>query len=233
MSRANKIPCHVASRWDAGLAASVFVEWFSNAMRGSVRLSQRRLVARLLLITGLFAGSVGEMGFAQSVPIPDRGPPPSGAASGEERKSPALALGLSVGGTAVPLLLSAAVKDDPDHSTLAALGVTFGPSLGNYYAEHPARARRGLKIRGIGAGITGTGLVLSVAAVFGSETARDVARGTIGVGLGTVAVGAVYDIATAPLSAVEYNETHDLKAQVRPAVGARGEQVGLALEVEL
>ena len=160
--------------------------------------------------------------------IPDRGSPP-GAASGEERKSPALALGLSVGGTAVPLLLSVAERDDPDHAILAGLGVTFGPSLGNYYAEQPARARRGLKIRGVGVGITGIGLVLNVAAVFGSEMAREVARGTVAVGLGTVAVGAIYDIAKAPLSAIEYNETHGLTAQVTPVVGRRGEQVGLAL----
>ena len=112
-----------------------------------------------------------------------------------------------MGGTAVPLLLSVAGRDDSDHAILAGLGVTFGPSLGNYYAEQPARARRGLKIRGVGVGITGIGLVLNVAAVFGSEMAREVARGTVAVGLGTVAVGAIYDIATAPLSAIEYRTT--------------------------
>lgn len=55
----------------------------------------------------------------------------------------------------------------------------------------------------------------------------------MGVGLGTVAGGALYDIATAPLSAQECNEAHDLSAQATPVVGPQAKQVGLALSVRL
>jgi hypothetical protein len=155
----------------------------------------------------------------------------AGDSEAEEGKSPALAFGLSLGGTAMPLLASTLARESHDQAGLVALGFVFGPSLGNYCAEHPRRARRGQKIHGIGAGIVGTGLVLSVASVFGGERARTVVRGVTGVGLGTVAGGALYEIVTAPISAKEYNKAHDLNAQVAPAVGLRGEQVGLALRV--
>jgi len=134
-----------------------------------------------------------------------------------------------VAGTAVPLLVSGVGRGGVDHPFAAGVGIVLGPSLGNMYAENLMRVQRSLSIRGAGVSITGVGLVFGIASVFGDETARNVARGTIAVGLGTVAVGAIYDIATAPLSAIEYNEAHNLAARVTPVVGGRGEQVGLAL----
>lgn len=195
-------------------------------------IQHRRLIC-LFLLTGLLATGAGVRPASAQRPVPPEGDIPirAGDSEAEERKSPTLAFGLSLGGTVVPLLASMLATDAQDKAGLRALGLGLGPSLGNCYAENRRRVKRGLKIRGIGASVMGTGMVLGVASVFGGERAKNAALGVMGVGLGTVVGGAVYDIATAPLSAKEFNEAHDLTAQVAPTVGPRGDQKALALRV--
>lgn len=199
------------------------------------RSTWHRLFVCLLLLTSLLAVGAGVLPAPAQRPGPPEGERPVRGVGSEpdERKSPALALGLSLGGTAVPLLASTLETDAHDKAGLWVVGLGLGPSLGNAYAENRTRVTRALKIRGIGASVMGTGLVLGVASVFGGERAWNVARGVMGVGLGTVAAGAVYDIATAPLSAKEFNETHDLSARATPVVDPRAKQVGVALRVRL
>ena len=203
---------------------------FAHSLNRSPR---HRLLVCLFLLTGLLALDVGVRSVSAQRPAPPEGDIPirAGDSGADKRKSPILAVGLSLGGTAVPLLASAFAADTHDKAGLWAVGLSLGPSLGNYYAENRRRVKRGLKIRGIGASITGVGMVLMLGAVFGGEKAETVALWVTGAGFGTVAGGAAYDIVTAWDSATDYNEAHGLSAELAPAVGPRGEQVGLALQV--
>lgn len=199
------------------------------------RPTRRRLALCLALLAAVLVAGAGVLPAPAQQPVPPEGDRPVRGVSSEPsgRKSPPLALGLSVGGTAAPLLASMRATDAHDRAGLWAIGLGFGPSLGNVYAENRTRVTRALKIRGIGASVMGSGMVLGVASVFGGERAKTAALGVVGVGLGTVAGGALYDIATAPLSAKDYNEAHDLSAQATPVVGPQAKQVGLALSVRL
>ena len=203
---------------------------FAHSLHRTTRY--RRLVC-LLTLAGLLAAGGGVLPASAQRPAPPEGDIPirAGDSGADKRKSPILAFGLSLGGTAVPLLASAFAVDTRDKAGLWAVGLSLGPSLGNYYAENRRRVKRGLKIRGIGASITGVGMVLMLGAVFGGEKAETVALWVTGAGFGTVAGGAAYDIVTAWDSATDYNEVHGLSAELAPTVGPRGEQVGLALQV--
>lgn len=71
------------------------------------------------------------------------------------RKSPGLALGLSLIGTAAPLLLAAymgsTTVDDMTLPILMIGGAIAGPSLGQFYAASPTTGILGIVLRGTGA----------------------------------------------------------------------------------
>lgn len=197
--------------------------------------TRHRLLVCLLVLPGLLGAGTGvaPASAQRSDPVDvgttARTDPPRSVVSAE-RKSPGLALALSVGGTAVPLFAAGFLMDTDAGPPLLGVGSVIGPSLGNHYAENRRRAVKGFKIRAAGVTIIAEGMVVGLASPF-SESIGTAARVLIGTGLATMAVGAIYDIATAPISAKEYNRTHDVRARIAPAVEAQGEQVGLALHV--
>lgn len=199
------------------------------------RPTRRRLLVCLLLLPGLPGAGTGVLPALAQQPDPvevvatARTDTPRSVVS-VERKSPGLALALSVGGTAVPLFAAGFLMDTRAGPVLVGMGSVIGPSLGNHYAENRRRVIKGFKIRAAGATLIAEGMVIGLGAPF-SESIKTVALVLIGTGLATMTVGAIYEIATAPVSAKEYNRTHDVRARVAPAVDPSGEQVGLTLQV--
>lgn len=200
----------------------------------ALRPRMRQHCIGLALFVSFFAVGTGVLPVRAQQPLPEwRHVPPlcEGESSGDQRKSPALALALSAGGTAVPLVGAWSLRETRAGAFLGGAGIVFGPSLGNYYAENCRRARTGFTIRAVGVGITAVGLLYGLASFFSAN--RMTVRVLMGVGRATVAAGAIYDIITAPISAAEYNEAHGIRVGIAPTVGPQGTQVGLAFRVRL
>lgn len=145
------------------------------------------------------------------------------------RKSPGWALAYSLGGT---VLLT----------PLFGTGLIAGPAVGHFYAGNTRQAWTGIAVRS-GAALTfGTGVLLVAKStpkpVIGAEDpplgdwAGNVGVGLMGVGIGVGLGSLIYDIATAPGSAVEHNRRRGVQARVMPAVGPRGKQVGLSVRLQ-
>lgn len=149
------------------------------------------------------------------------------------RKSPTRAQLYSLGGTLVPVVLGAGMDKERDNIRIPlwTFGALIGPSLGHFYAENTTQALTGIGLRlgGSALGVLGFGAALS-ASLEGDGGGGGSALLLIG-GL-TVLVSGGYDIFTAGGAARDYNETYGLKAHVGPAVGPKGEQVGLSLQVQ-
>jgi hypothetical protein len=178
-----------------------------------------------LLLTGLLAA--GARACPASAQQPDTAEDdttglediPEGAASAE-RKSPARAVLYSASGT---VLLS-----------FILVGPIVGPAFGHFYAGDNTQAWRGIALRGGGAVLSlgfGIAHLGSMQTGGGSDAAEDGTLLGAKVALWGVFAHAVYDTITAWHSAKEYNESHDVRAQVAPTVGPRGEQVGVTLRV--
>lgn len=127
-------------------------------------------------------------------------------------------------------------------------GVIAGPAAGHVYANEGTQARIGMGIRS-GATLVG-GAALTVIAIevfantiafvflpFGSgdyepsRTSR-IAKG-VATGAGVVMGGSIlFDVATAPLSAHQYNEKNNFRVQVGPRVSPTFDQAGLAVHLQ-
>jgi len=133
-------------------------------------------------------------------------------------KSPGMALGLSLGITlgsiAASIAMVAAGIDTRDGGalvgagfTIGTLGLTFGPSVGHFYAGNVGRGiGMGFARLGVFAGGFGLG-VLSLASAFGGSEGAAVAFLVCSIGAGLTGVGlAIWDIATAPGAARRANK---------------------------
>lgn len=155
-----------------------------------------------------------------------------------DRKSPALAEGLSIGGTVTPMLVPFVLGPriggpvfSPGRRLVIGVvsvgsGLTFGPALGHFYAGNGARAWTGIGLRAVGSLVSP---VLFVASIFnGVGLAIAAVAGTL------ITVGsAAYDIGKASNSARQYNGRSGAQAQLAPIVGPEGDEVGLSLRVQL
>lgn len=156
-------------------------------------------------------------------------------------KSPILALGLSLGSTAVPIVLpilpQTAVGAEPD-GVLKPLGISFifggliaGPSVGHLYSAGYWQALIGSSIRALGT----TGLVVAnnqrFAGLGGQETGYNDGAVLLAFASSIALAGtAIYDLVTVWGAATDYNEARGLTAQVAPAVGPK--QAGLTLRLQ-
>jgi len=141
-------------------------------------------------------------------------------------KSPTTALALSAGVTAAGLGLFA--LGDHQHvdalSATGALVFAIGPTTGHIYAGQPLSAGLGVRALGMAASLGG---ILTLAGCGFDECHGGDA--TAGVGLfygGAIAfvAGGLYEIATAPSGAKDYNRRHGLAVTVVPT----GRGLGLA-----
>lgn len=180
------------------------------------------------------------------------------ASADPEAKRPAKAFLCSLGFTAGPVaggvLLLAIPFVTPEEwlpvtslvlipgPVLVAGGLLIGPSMGNLYAHDTRRGHAGIGIR-----VAGTGIVL-VATVAILVNAMGHAAGKLFVpfseeeftywkgwdmltlgGTALIASGALWNIASAPISARQYNERQLLRVSVRPHADLLGRSAGLTL----
>lgn len=176
-------------------------------------------------------------------------------------KSSALALALSVGGTAVPILIPTLGMETGLVVTSSFIGggAIFGPSLGHFYAPRPVgpyssarllsdtrgQAELGIGIRSFGTAIVGGSLLLAS----GVEDGVLIRRGPevedmqgellfmALTGALTVAASALLDIVTAygaPRNRDDepHDAAHNVRTRISPVVGAGSSQIGLSLTVQ-
>jgi hypothetical protein len=157
---------------------------------------------------------------------PPGGPPPSAPPPVAPHKSNGVAVTLSALGTVVPVAIALAgtrSSTDAAVDTLVVGGamVIFTPSAGEWYAGR--WATWGMAIRGLGA-ITFLGAAASCIDGCSDSTAR---TASIWGGIGLVAVGSIYDIATASRAVDHWNREH--APTVVPAVVKIGSGYGVGL----
>lgn len=152
-----------------------------------------------------------------------------------KRKSPGRALAYSLGGTIL-------------FAPLFGTGLIAGPAAGHFYAGNGGQAWIGIGIRSGALLTTGIGMALVWGSTQPTGFKDDPGGGTnpdppLGDGAGKAGIAlavvgaaallgsATYDIVTASGAAKKYNRSREVKAQVTPAVGPQGEQVGLSVRV--
>ena len=121
-------------------------------------------------------------------------------------------------------------------------GLVFGPAAGHRYARAQKRVNLGVGVRGTAVGVSG---VASLVMLFDgladvlvleypelSRTGR-VARGVLLGAMGVAAGSALFDIATAPLSAQRHNRSSSRRVRVVPHLGPYLDQIGVHLQVSL
>lgn len=131
---------------------------------------------------------------------------------------------------------------------LVVAGLIAGPAAGHFYANDRRQAGIGMGIRG-GAVLVGAvaSMIVAIDALLNTgelflfplrtesyepSRASRISRNVLaGAGV-AVALSALYDIATAPLSVHRYNETHDLSVRVVPEADPSLDQVGLRVQLE-
>jgi hypothetical protein len=136
-----------------------------------------------------------------------------------ELKNPDTALMLSLGGTAASVGMVLVGASSHDGGGLISAGVVSSlvtPSLGEWYAGKPLTA--GMGIRAASAVVTMVGIAESLECLDfeGSDTSchsDDSAGLLVAGGLIGYATGTIYDIATAPRAAREYNRAHAITVQ--------------------
>lgn len=187
---------------------------------------------KLGALTAATLVSLGALAHAQPSAPSERVAP-----STPQAKSPKAAVGLSVLGTVVPLLMIGTAVGLGDgtpegHMPLYLAGMTgtfIGPSIGHWYAGEVGTA--GLLGRGLGAGLIGVGAAMSLNCL-GSPDAScepDRAGEVIAVaGIALYAGSTIYDIATAGRAAKRWNLAH---VQVAPTLvgGAGHSTLGLGI----
>ena len=151
-----------------------------------------------------------------------------------DRKSPGWALTYSLGST---VLLA----------PLFGTGLVAGPAAGHFYAGNGGQAWTGIAIRSgayLTAGIGGVLVWGSIQPTFSGDGPPYDPKPPLGEGAGTAGIvlvsagvaallgSATYDIVTTWGAAKSHNQTHAVQAQVAPAVGPRGGQVGLSVRLQ-
>ena len=157
--------------------------------------------------------------------ITDPTPPPSTSADQNGDRSPAVALGLSLGGTAVAYgaLFAAAEADSEALGWVAFGGMIVGPSLGHFYAGEVGRGLGHSGIRLGAAGIFVAGAMVAFSDCFFTE--EDECEGSAGpaimIGGAVLGVGStIYSIVDAPRAARRANAAkHRVLITPAPVVG--------------
>jgi hypothetical protein len=183
------------------------------------------------------------LGYRLGVSEPETPP----AAAGDDYRSPTMALALSTLSTFVPIAVAAVAaipgSGAPCSATrcivapaIAALGITFGPSVGYAYAGEPLRAW-GMGALRLAVIAGGTAATLNVAlSCLGDDETPCPDKGNMKLLAATLFtasfVSAVYDIATVPNAVRRSNAQHRLtNLGLVPVVTRNGpaQQQGLAL----
>jgi hypothetical protein len=144
-------------------------------------------------------------------------------------RSPAAALALSLGGSvgSTVLFLGAVATLDRDAMHMANVVMVVVPSFGHWYANEPFSLGLGIRV------------VSGAAFAFALERSRHCGAGCSGGNNGIaagalagLAVGMIYDIATAPSAAESYNQRHGLRLTMAPTLlpARSGPGYGLALQ---
>jgi hypothetical protein len=180
---------------------------------------------------------------ARAEPPGMRAPTPPPKHTAPAHRSPALALGLSLGvtGAGFALSVAAASRHAPDPAPLMlAVGVTYiGPSIGRWYGGGSAAI--GLLTRAAGIGLIGLGIAEDhpiddcIAETPGECDGHDRAvaerdrkvKTLVFTGAALWIASSVYDFVHAPLDAREFNREHAVT--VAPTVLRGGGQGGSAL----
>jgi len=162
---------------------------------------------------------------------------PARPAASASRKSPAAAIGMSLG----VYLVGAAIPPAGVPAAVVSLGLQMvGPSLGHFYAGRVWTTGLGLRLGGLATAAIGVALYVqnrtpcSDWVCVGFSPSNGV--GSLGVamllvGATGILVGAIHDIATAGRDARDYNRRHGLDVTVAPAPirAANSTAPGLAL----
>ena len=137
----------------------------------------------------------------------------AGAASADDapdRKNPNVALGLSITGTVIGAAMMVPSGDRLSASSVIGAGfLTIGPSFGQWYSGRILTP--GLGVRALGAIAAGAGVATDF---FGCQDTsgacpdHDKGVALIAIGGALVLGGAIWDIATAPSHAREWNRDH-------------------------
>ncbi len=151
------------------------------------------------------------------------------SASEIDGKSASSALLLSLGGTAASagLYLVGVQREDPKFLVVGGLSGVLAPSFGHWYAG--SYLTPGLGMRLGGAALVGLGFSMSFSYPDEDHSTKAKVGEAIGIaGIGLVAGGVIYDIATAGRAAKRWNAKH---LQVAPSVVSSGTQTTLGLGV--
>jgi hypothetical protein len=132
----------------------------------------------------------------------------------QAQKSPATALGVSLLGTAAPIVMASALNKASTSTrnngligSLVLGGLFIGPSTGQFYAGSAATGFAGIGIRGVGGLIAAVGLANAAGQVFCSENCGDGddGAGFMLAGFLTYIGGAIYSFYDASAAAGRYN----------------------------
>ena len=130
-------------------------------------------------------------------------------------KSEALAVGLSLGATVIPIAVVYGTADDENSYWFllpAFTGIVMGPSMGHFYAEQWGH---GFRTVGVRLGICALGCMgMGLAAGTGGEIA-----------LGALVAHALWDIAQAEKSAYKYNE--NITIRIQPEINLKEKRYGI------
>jgi hypothetical protein len=142
-----------------------------------------------------------------------------------------VALGLSLGGTALSWgMLIVASRDGNENEGLAtagAIGTMFAPSFGHWYAHHGFSRGLGLRLVGLTAAVIGFGMALDDLFEENDDGDEGAAAGLMLVGAGLYIGGTIDDIATAGSAARRYNSRFE-NVGVVPTMNAHGGGVSIA-----
>jgi hypothetical protein len=172
------------------------------------------IVLALPAVAGAQPGAAPLAPPGMAPPPPSLAPPTYAEAlerDGDE-KSEAVALGLSIAGTAAGYAMMYAVIEDDAHNeglTLATSAVLWlGPSAGHWYGGKVLT--RGLGIRTAGAGLAFIGAMMEFSECFLETDCEEPEAAKLLVGLGAIGWvwGTLDDIVTAPGRVRRYNDAH-------------------------
>lgn len=168
---------------------------------------------------------------------------PSSVALRKDRKSRWRAFVYSFGATVVPVAAGLAlgsrgrVANEDLGLSLSGAGLIVGPAVGHWYADDHDQARRGMLVRLGATTVFAVGAVTVGFDLLGDDELSP--GGNVGValaigGMAALAGSIVYDVATAPQSATQYNDTRDDgRVSVAPHVDPVRDQYGLAVRVQM
>lgn len=154
-----------------------------------------------------------------------------------ERLNPSTAAALSVVGTLGGLALTVFGSQNSSMRTpmvlLGLAGIAIGPTLGHIYSHHTWNLGLGMRLAGLAAGVIGAALMLQCidgcSAGGSTRDQADLGVALFMVGGSSYVVGTIYEIATAPGAADDYNRDHGVALTLAPLRGRDGMVPGVGL----